>query len=163
MTLFFSVSIFQSFFSNSNIAYFITNNLNRDITLTGRTIVWSEAIKRIQESPILGYGIRNVEDLIILIKGTIHTSDCHNFYINILFQGGIINTFVYIILFYLIVKKLDYLRSNRIIMILSLTLFSFLIIFITECFYYPAMWSLFTIMYHCDLLIEKRKKNVSVL
>lgn len=157
------IAVFQAVAADSRIANFIQNTLNRDITLTGRTIVWKQAMLRISQAPILGYGIRNVSDMILLVNGTVHTSDCHNYYINILFQGGLVAGIPFGWIFYSMIKRIDLIRQSKFGLILSIGLFSFLVIFITECFYYCAMWMLFVVMYHCiDFCKEQQMSSMSV-
>lgn len=151
------VAVFQTVVAGTGIANFIQNTLNRDITLTGRTIVWKQAMMRISQKPILGYGIRDVMDMILLVKGTVHTSDCHNYYINVLFQGGLVAGILFGWIFYSMIQHIDKIRETKFGLILSITLFSFMIIFITECFYYCAMWMMFVVMYHCEDFCKNSK------
>lgn len=84
----------------TNIYEYITVNiLKKDTTLSSRTIIWRIYIDYINKQPILGYGVEYINEL-ILKTGYFHA---HNLYLNLLYQGGIIeliNFICIIVLFY---------------------------------------------------------------
>ncbi|WP_186576552.1 O-antigen ligase family protein [Aquibacillus kalidii] len=62
--------------------------LNKDVTLTGRTFIWKEAISMIILKPILGYGIQDSPNLVyFFIYQDFRTA--HNEYLQVWLQGGI--------------------------------------------------------------------------
>ncbi len=84
----------------TNIYEYITVNiLKKDTTLSSRTIIWKIYIEYINKQPILGYGVEYINELILKTR----YFHAHNLYLNLLYQGGIIEliNFIYIIvLFY---------------------------------------------------------------
>ncbi|MEL6438381.1 MAG: O-antigen ligase family protein [Cyanobacteria bacterium J06621_8] len=46
---------FTAIITTSNLAT-VTGNIGRDVTLTGRTLIWGATVERIRERPLLGYG-----------------------------------------------------------------------------------------------------------
>lgn len=75
--------------ANNTVQHFIVNILKKDITLSGRTILWSKAIKLISENSFLGHGgyWRLGE---FRIGTAIRTYPCHTPYLQILIDGGIL-------------------------------------------------------------------------
>ena len=65
---------------------FIENALSKDTTFTKRTDIWSNAIYKIQQSPWLGYGIRNIDWNLTYLDA----SGPHNLWLMLLLQGGLI-------------------------------------------------------------------------
>lgn len=94
------IIVFIILIKYTNIYEYITVNiLKKDTTLSSRTIIWKIYINYINKQPILGYGVEYINEL-ILKTGYFHA---HNLYLNMLYQGGIIEliNFIYIIvLFY---------------------------------------------------------------
>lgn len=76
---------------------FIENALSKDTTFTKRTDIWSNAIYKIQQSPWLGYGIRNIDWNITYLDA----SGPHNLWLMLLLQGGLIlcSAFIYVVSF----------------------------------------------------------------
>lgn len=82
---------FICFFGLANVTVqnFIVNVLKKDITLSGRTILWSKAIKLINESPFLGHGgYWRFGEFRIGTASRIYP--CHTPYLQILIDGGIL-------------------------------------------------------------------------
>ena len=76
---------------------FIENALSKDTTFTKRTDIWSNAIYKIQQSPWLGYGIRNIDWNLTYLDA----SGPHNLWLMLLLQGGLIlcSAFIYVVSF----------------------------------------------------------------
>lgn len=80
---------------------------NKGVTLSGRTVIWGEAIKKIIKSPILGYG--TLEGGAFFKIGT-YTWYAHDQYLDLWLQGGIIS----LVAFFVIVNFLNVkLRLNK--------------------------------------------------
>lgn len=67
-------------------AYLIEVVLKRDLTLTSRTRIWDASLDAICQKIILGYGVQNT----VFLRNLLKASHQHNYYLHILFQGGII-------------------------------------------------------------------------
>ena len=64
--------------------FFIVDILNKDITLTGRLVIWDEAIILFSNQPFFGYGLSSIG---WLVQGNRHA---HNTILQILLQCGLI-------------------------------------------------------------------------
>ena len=76
------------------VASFIEGTLNKDTTFSKRTTIWENAVNLIQRSPIVGYGIQNVDWNDEHLQG----SGAHNLWVMLLLNGGIISCFSFIFL-----------------------------------------------------------------
>lgn len=129
---------------------------NKDASLTGRTNLWDYAIMYIKESPIIGYGIR--ENSIINFYGRSYTS--HNFALELLLSGGIIQLIVFFIIIIVLVKSIDKCQSQ---ILKSYMTFAFVLFFIATLVgapIYNTHWiSLWVIIYYTrkfgNLIIER--------
>ncbi len=72
----------------------ISEILNRDITLSGRTYLWQKSINMISNKPFLGYGDSIMDH--IEIWGGYYSA--HNFYLEILLDGGIVSFICFLII-----------------------------------------------------------------
>lgn len=85
-----AISIFIGLFVSgkfSGILVILGTIFNKGSTLSGRTVIWREAIDKIAKAPILGYG--TLEGGAFFKVGT-YTWYSHNQYLDIWLQGGII-------------------------------------------------------------------------
>lgn len=69
--------------------FFIVDILNKDITLTGRLVIWDEAIMLFSNQPFFGYGLSSIG---WLVQGNRHA---HNTILQILLQCGLIGFFAF--------------------------------------------------------------------
>ena len=109
-------------------SYIIENIFHKNMTLTGRTPMWDKALAHLSDKPILGFGSQTRDYMIDLI-GKRH---CHNLLLQILFQTGIIGLFVFASLLLnvsRVLSKSHFLRCKSIIVI---TIFCFLVMYLTE-------------------------------
>lgn len=92
---------------HEKILFPIVNVLNRDITFTGRTYVWKAVLKWISKSPIIGWGVErgNVILLKISVRGDTAFVKCHNMYLDILYSGGFVMFFLFILILFLILHE----------------------------------------------------------
>ncbi len=104
---FFLIVVFQV---QNNFQYLIIDVLGKDLTFTGRTIIWNRTIEMIKEN-IWGYGwdslITNVPSMLVYISEFTEIGHAHNLILNIAFKSGIIAAIIYLIYMYLIAKKID--------------------------------------------------------
>ena len=103
------LTVFIVFLQDESI---ITNNfgglfdsMNRDISFTGRTVIWRKSIEIIKENLWLGQGVVN-SVLFGKMTGIEAGTHAHNYILNILIMGGITCLVEHIILYVYIVKKI---------------------------------------------------------
>ena len=68
----------------SSVARFIEEVLSKNTTFTNRTTIWFNAVSKIKESPLIGWGVQNTEWNDTYLGG----SGPHNLWLMLLLQGG---------------------------------------------------------------------------
>ena len=91
---------------------FIVGFLGKDMTFTGRLMIWKNAINAILKNPISGYGVMYSKDIPSLLgimsdvdyiwAGATH---CHDNYLQILFTGGLVAGVIYLLLYRLAINS----------------------------------------------------------
>lgn len=139
-------------------AGFIVGVLGKDLTLTGRTVLWDFAVFKIRQNNFMGYGMGSE------IPGANgHTyPHCHNLLLDFLYKGGLFSFICFIVL--LVVFGKCYYRSSdkRISKIILIALFILLFGEITAaCPYKVYFWSFFVlIQYGNELKSYFDTKNI---
>lgn len=93
LILFFVIVLFRNLELSSGI---IQNILHRDLTLSGRTKIWDNALLYIKERPIFGYGIETYA----LANQRFGFTTAHCKYLYDLYQGGIVLFFLQLAIFW---------------------------------------------------------------
>lgn len=109
-SLFLNIMIFILFVIMQNLqifSLFFQKFLNRDITLSGRTTVWTMAFKSFLQNPIWGVGQGKGYEMF-------GYATTHNRYLNTMFTGGLVGITLFAILLILICRKLRYLKETMI-------------------------------------------------
>lgn len=133
----------------NNFAYIIQVVLGKDLTLTGRTLVWDRALTVFKENPIIGIGIKTRLYNSSLI-GFVHP---HSYFLRVLYESGVLGMVSLLIIIFMVGRSLSNSR-NKYCYILTVTIFCFLIVFLTESFDDMRMFfAVLTVSYHIDALI----------
>ena len=137
---------------------FIENTLQKNVTLTGRTLIWDFIMKIIPNSLIFGYGRNDIIAQNAIIRDV---TEAHNGLLEILLCRGIIGLFVFILILLNVFKALN--KSNsKISYILSMAIFLYFCIALTEsAFTYTKIgfWILIIISSNIEKII-KQKDNL---
>ena len=137
---------------------FIENILQKNVTLTGRTLIWDFIMKIIPNSLIFGYGRNDIIAQNAIIRDV---TEAHNGLLEILLCTGIIGLFVFILILLNVFKALN--KSNsKISYILSMAIFLYFCIALTEsAFTYTKIgfWILIIISSNIEKII-KQKDNL---
>lgn len=143
----------QQYFSD-----FIYYVLHKDLTFTGRTTIWQNALDNIKIKPFLGYGRIPLESRYAILNA----SSAHNQFLILLFEGGLFLLFVTTCLMIFFTKKEKKLKDSKIRRILVSTIFSYFIMWITEPFSYtgtPLMFLVWLILYNGYNLFSDQKSE----
>lgn len=137
---------------------FIENTLQKNVTLTGRTLIWDFIMKIIPNSLIFWYGRNDIIAQNAIIRDV---TEAHNGLLEILLCTGIIGLFVFILILLNVFKALN--KSNsKISYILSMAIFLYFCIALTEsAFTYTKIgfWILIIISSNIEKII-KQKDNL---
>ncbi|WP_054742963.1 O-antigen ligase family protein [Cellulosilyticum ruminicola] len=135
----------------------IVNGLNKDITLSNRTLIWDHVLKAMKHSLLIGYGPRN--NIIWTAFPTV--VETHNGLLEIFLAGGSISLIIFLSMLTVVGKELDKYKENQMAGIILFSLFIYSIIGLTECtFGYVKMlfWSLMIIGLNIGKIIKQSEE-----
>ncbi len=101
VVLFGLIIIITFYTSTSELATTTMQSTGRNLTFTGRTVLWQTALKYATDNLTFGYGFDSLEQL--TRKTHLQMSHLHNGYIEVLFRGGVIAS---ILLAFILIKTL---------------------------------------------------------
>lgn len=120
----------------SNISFlqdYIVGFLGKDMTFTGRTYIWEEAIAMIVQKPLLGYGILDSQAIVYSnIMG--YYKWAHNEYLQSLLNGGVIYCALIVISIVMVAFKLKKFENYKASYFLQASISAYLVMFITETY-----------------------------
>lgn len=156
LVLFFSVIIFKV---QNLLSFIFVDILHKDLTFTGRTIVWSDVIKLIGNKPIFGYG---VEYRFTRLARSINLQvyHAHNEILEIIYKTGLIGLISFVIFFTVSVKKLYINKDNEFVKVLSFIMFIFMVMMLTEAYSLENILYVFAIFYNVDYILKCRRKDL---
>ena len=136
--------------------YIVVDMLKKDLTFTGRTLIWDNFMEHINLAPLIGYEVQTSEKM-IFEYGAGHA---HDYYLNVLFQGGIIALIAFFRVINVTVKKITnqhFLKGSG---ILAMILFGYLFAYIFEAYStnFNFVIVLLVIYYYEEIVKEEKAK-----
>lgn len=122
----------------------VKNVFNKDLTLSGRTLIWQKAIGYIKDKILFGYG-QEMSNVRMMRFGISHV---HNIFLQLLYNGGIVSLFIYILLYLKMFKSIKKNSNKHILLILNLFL---IIYFIASIFDFYNTKFIINILFICCL------------
>lgn len=143
----------------------VVDFLGKDMTMNSRVMIWSNAIKKIEESPLWGYGYISEQNMpyyigkinSILWKGATH---CHCQYLQVLFHGGIIGFLLYIMMLFCAIRSVKKCKNRKIVNICIISIVVFMIMGITEVMTYTFIYSVIPLVYYACKQYEDKLYKV---
>lgn len=130
---------------------FIINTLHKDLTFTGRTFLWDIALSGIKESWFIGMG--RGSNLISLSFANLN--ETHNGILEIFLTTGALGLLLFLVVIFLVSKKLKENKSHLYSKTLSFFVFAYLIIGLMESAYLKKeFWLLIILAYGVNKIIE---------
>ncbi len=123
VALFFIIVIFRYF-------DYITRLMGKSNTLTGRTILWDTLFILIKKQPIFGYGYST--QTLAKLTNTKWALHAHDTILQCLYEGGIVELAIYLVLIFLLAENLYKYRRTKEGIVLSVSFFAFNFASITE-------------------------------
>lgn len=115
------------------ISYLIEDVFHKDMTLSGRTYIWNNAILAIEQNPIWGYGYEPADIISMkLVNQTGFGTSPHNFYLEILYQGGVVLFFIILVLYFSINKELKKYKNSSLVYGINLWMLIIVIMGVVE-------------------------------
>lgn len=144
--------------TSSNPAFnFIITILGRTSTgLTGRNLLWEGSIKMFYENPLFGYG-DTIQDHLYIWGGYFSS---HNFYIEILLDGGLFSMIFFIFLITITLYKQNKMINNKMCKIVTIGILGYLIfLFVEASGQIVTMFVLFAIIGNLTKMDEKENRQ----
>ena len=99
----FYLAVFSNSLQEGVFGNFITNVLNKPINFSGRTTLWIQAVDKIFNSPMLGYGFGEENVYAFSFSGAsgiLSGFSCHDGYLRLLLEGGAVIMVMYLLIYY---------------------------------------------------------------
>ena len=160
----FAIAVFGCFFvifafADTDIPFlkdFITKVLNRDVTFTGRTYIWSYGVAMVKESPIIGHGFRTW----VNISPEVLVGHAHNYLLDKAVVGGIPMLLIVFVTHFELIRG-TFKQKNSIYKIALLgLLFGIFLTYITESYFrFYRFLIVFALMYNLDTILGNKKEE----
>lgn len=117
----------------------INQNIIPGLNFSGRSFVWKEAILKIKDQPLFGYGMDGVllEPFWIKLEGGTGFNYAHNQILQNLLDGGFVLTILFWIMVWIFIKPIEKIkeRKYRVISIYAVIVLMFIMIFESSTIY----------------------------
>ena len=138
------------------LAPLLENVLHKSVTMSSRTPMWAKAVALIKEKPLLGYGLMDKEAVWRLIDQV----NCHNLFLQVLFNTGLVGLAVYAAILALLIRPL--MRTVKTFggYMLAVGLFSFLLVLEVESLVWPLQfYTVVLLCYHAEKIVAAMEPN----
>ena len=105
------------------VAPIINDLFHKDLTFSGRSLIWNQILVMIAQKPILGWGYMKSTTISKILGSKVFTS-AHNQWLNFLFQGGIVLFGIAVMLFAIEIGTIKKQKANRNVFIMTVVLIS---------------------------------------
>lgn len=154
IAFFFGIALFrlQNLFE-----YFIVDILGKNITFTGRIYIWDYVIDFIKSKPLIGYGVENANIRYFKTTG-IQSYHAHNEILEIIYKSGFVGLLIVIYIYYLSMKELNKFKESKISKIISISIFAYSIMMLTEAYSFENIFTFLVIGYNIKYFVPGDKK-----
>lgn len=152
IVIFLSVVVFNIF---DVFSFFIEGVLGKDMTLSGRTLVWPMAIQDILKNGFIGYGINELGRLTIYkVWAGMDAISAHGYFLEWVLQSGYLGLMCLIGMIIACGAKIKSIKDEKITKVIVGMLFAMLIMYTTEgwIYHYFQYIIYFTIFYAPNIL-----------
>lgn len=154
--LFVVVLRFQDLFS-----WLIQGVLKKDLTFTGRTLIWDNALQFINEHPLIGLGFEDPIVMSARLKNPAAVQTTHNTFIDILYHGGFLALILLLVSILLIHKSMKRFYKTEISSLISYTVCVFFITAQFEGFSGVTMFILLAFSCNTSSIYNYFKNNLA--
>lgn len=140
------------FAASSGIFDTVASLLNRDATFSGRTIIWTQIEEAIAQKPLFGWGVLSNEDHIAFL-GSKEYNSAHNYYLELIFSGGLVAFGFYLCFMLSILKSIRKFRGSYASNLLAVVLFALGIAYLAEVYFNPILFVVFGLSANVDKFV----------
>jgi O-antigen ligase len=150
-------------------SFLIVDILHKDLTFTGRTVLWNAATAYILKNPIIGYGLERTDVIAHNLYWDTGFDSTHNFFFDILYQNGIIGALLLIVVFASAAQAVDIKSKGELRKIFTLIIMTYAVMVNFEPFINGDLRLFLSIIvyiyYFSNILVygesgEKIQKNI---
>ncbi|EEQ59550.1 O-antigen polymerase [Clostridiales bacterium 1_7_47FAA] len=110
---------------------FFENVLQKDVTFTGRTLIWGQAIYAIAENPIFGYGSMASGRTTVIMAYNTYVG-AHNFILQIIIEVGIVGLIIFAVSMVICGRKIMHCNDAKIRRVILMGILAMFIMYLTE-------------------------------
>lgn len=158
--------LFNAWLVNTALGKSLLLVLGKGTTLTWRaSVIWPNTIDYISRHLMSGVGVWKINDRRAIYRGVYGAIHAHNQFLEILFVGGLILLIAYILIHYLILRKMDTNKELNTSQILAASMFIIYIMCTVEVFLRPIaspIWLIILCGYYCKELDVQFKAKYSL-
>lgn len=146
-------------------AFLITGVLGKNMTMSGRTVIWDIVVPAVAKNPVTGIGYLPVAFMRSMLghRGFAHT---HNQLLELMLHGGVIATGLYLAAVWFASREAVRYRRSAAVKTMTLLACVFALMGVVEIFHNdPIYYALFIFLSRADCLAEEGKQlpRISVL
>lgn len=139
----------------SYLAPLIQNVFHKNITLSGRVLIWERSYLAIKDALIFGYGFEPVD----ISYSRISINHTHNLFLEVLYRGGLIGMILLCIIFISMAKDSVATKGNIMSEYLKTMIFLFIVFSsMYFAFYRYHYLIIFILLSHLDSIVTTRKE-----
>ena len=146
---------FVVFNRSSQIYELVTRFTGKDITFSGRTILWDKVLNSISKSIFIGFGVQTEDSLISYFELN-YAGHSHNLALQVLFQTGILGSMFWLLIILCTAYNLWKNLNDKVARSYGCAFFSFLIMSIFDFYGYASILPFFLII---NCYCNNRKKG----
>lgn len=109
----------------------LIEGLGKNLTFTGRTLIWDSYMDAIAKAPVFGYGVRSSASKLLMVGTMPYT---HNHVLEVLFSGGALFAACWVLFFISIWRICKPCLGNTVIKMLSACCFALMLTMIVESY-----------------------------
>src|SRR5699024_8702755 len=133
----------------------VVDLLQKDLTLSFRTVIWEKALSVIESSLIFGHGINTY-----VLAGEVTSFAAHNLLLQIILDSGIVGVTLILIIILISGRQLQYNRSRAISYIILSGVFAILVGGLAESYHITYLLVLLIFGYNVNAIINNFDRNV---
>lgn len=142
-------------------ADFLVNVLKKDITLSGRTFLWEEAIELIKKYPLIGCGVQSNEVLSRFFYGGV--THPHNLFLTYLINGGIVGMIFYLLFIKLFINNTKKIMNLKIKFVLNITIFTIFLLSLADTLDIGLMYVIFIIgIMYSEVEKDEKSRDINI-
>lgn len=130
--------------------HFFSVTLDKDITLSGRTYLWDYGLLSFSQHPLFGVGYESTSYL----GRFLDVAHMHNLMMNILFTGGLLGLFLFFLIQFQWMKKIDKFRNTKEGGILILIMFFSFFMSMADSFDNATFWIILMLAFNIDKILQ---------